>query len=166
MMDTSDLKWILDRTTEAIRCIDSKNGIITAVLAGIAAILFSNESFSQAVYNSFASMRMPAMLSMAIASIATFAVVVSLFASIAPRSKCSSSSSIYAGKIAELGSAAKYFDELARNDYSLDADIVSQIYENSRIFVQKTTWNQRATIALLFLIGALIVFSIFYAIGV
>ena len=106
------------------------------------------------------------MLSMVIASIATFAVVVSLFASIAPRLKCSSSSSIYAGKIAELGSAAKYFDELARNDYSLDGDIVSQIYENSRIFVQKTTWNQRATIALLFLIGALIVFSIFYAIGV
>ncbi|WP_302962685.1 Pycsar system effector family protein [uncultured Adlercreutzia sp.] len=165
-MDTSDLKWVLDRTTEAVRCIDSKNGIITAVLAGIAAILFSNESFSQAVYDSFASMRALAMLAMVIASIATVLVVGSLLASIVPRSKCPSSSSIYAGKIAELGSADKYFDSLARNDYSLDDDIASQIYENSRIFERKTTWNRRATIALLFLIGALIIFSIFYAIGV
>lgn len=38
--DEQDYKWILERTTEAVRNIDSKNGIVTAILAVIAAILF------------------------------------------------------------------------------------------------------------------------------
>lgn len=165
-LNSSDLMWLLDRTTEAVRNIDTKNGIITAIIAGLAAVLFSNESFTNAVSIAFSQNYFFSSLLIVFASLATMTVLVSLFASIIPRTKCKDDSLIYAGNISRFDSLDIYQKEISNSSYEFDKDLTSQIFINSQICRTKTKWNQVATIALYLVVILIIMFSILFAIGV
>lgn len=165
-LNSSDLMWLLDRTTEAIRSIDTKNSIITAILAGLAAVLFSNESFAKAVYSAISENRCLSLLFIALALIAAMAVLVSLFAAIIPRAKCKDNSKIYAGNISEFDCLDLYRKEILSSSYEFESDLTSQIFINSQIYKTKTKWNQIATISLYFVILFIVLFVILFAIGV
>ena len=165
-LNSSDLMWLLDRTTEAVRNIDAKNGIITAIIAGLAAVLFSNESFTDAVSIAFSQNYLFSSLLIVCASLATMVVLISLFASIIPRVKCKDDSLIYSGKISKYNSLDAYRKEISNSSYEFDKDLTSQIFINSQICKTKTKWNQIATIALYLVIVLIIMFSVLFAIGV
>lgn len=165
-LNHSDLMWLLDRTTEAIRSIDTKNSIITAILAGLAAVLFSNDSFAGAVYTAFSENCFISLFFIVLALLAAMTVLMSLFASIIPRAKCKDNSKIYAGNISEFNCLDLYRKEILSNSYEFENDLTSQIFVNSQIFKTKTKWNQVATIALYFVIIFIILFTILFMIGV
>lgn len=164
-MNSSNLTWLLDRTTEAIRSIDTKNSIITAVLAGLAAVLFSNESFTCAAYRAFSEHYCFSSILIILAVLATMTVLVSLFASIIPRAKCENDSLIYAGTISEFDHVSLYQKEILSSTYEFEKDLVFQIFANSQIYRAKTKWNQVATIALYLVVVFIILFSVLFAIG-
>ena len=164
--DEQDYKWILERTTEAVRNIDSKNGIVTAILAVIAAILFSNEAFIDCAYSAFVDKKTVSIVAIGIAATSTVVVVFSLFASIFPRTKCEDESLIYAGGMAACKNIDKFKERLSDNHYSLEDDLVSQIYVNAKIYKTKAKWNRIATGALYVLITSIVVFSILATMGV
>lgn len=165
-LNSSDLMWLLDRTTEAVRNIDTKNSIVTAILAGLAAVLFSNESFTGAVHTAFSEDYCLSLFFIILASLAAMTVLASLFASIIPRAKCKDNSKIYAGNISEFDSLELYKKEILSSSYVFESDLASQIFANSRIYKTKATWNRVATIALLFVIIFIILFTILFEIGV
>lgn len=165
-LNSSELMWLLERTTEAVRNIDTKNGIITAIIAGFAAVLFSNDSFIHAVYYAFTQNYFFSSLLIILASLATITVIVSLFASIIPRAKCKDKSLIYAGSISKFDRLELYSKEINSNSYKFEEDLVSQIFTNSQICKTKTKWNQVATIALYLVILLIIIFTIVFSIGV
>ena len=164
--DEQDYKWILERTTEAVRNIDSKNGIVTAILAVIAAILFSNEAFIDCACSAFVDRKTVCIVSVVLAVASTMIVVFSLFASIFPRTKCEDESLIYAGGIASYKNIDNFKERLSDNHYSLEDDLVSQIYVNAKIYKTKAKWNGIATGALYVLIASIVFFSILATMGV
>lgn len=164
-MNIDDLKYVLDRTTELVRNADSKNNIMIAIAAGLAAVLFSNEAFLSAIMTTVQagiSLRLTTFCALVISLIVFLA---SLFASIWPRDKCSGESSIYAGEIAEYQDYRSYKSSLDEPGYSLSDDLTRQIYANSGIYNRKTKCNKIAARSLCCLIMSILLFVFFYMIG-
>ena len=161
-----DYRWILDQTIEATRNMDNKNGIITAILAVITAVLFSNETFIDCIYSAFTCNKPASTFAVIIAAIAASVVAFSLFASIFPRTKCKDGSLIYAGGIAECKSASDYKARLADSCYDPKSDLISQIYTNAKIYKAKARWNRVATGSLCILIVSIVIFSALTMVGV
>lgn len=151
-MDKEDLKYTLDRTTELVRNADSKNNVMVAIAAALAAVLFANNSFVLTVLDVIAVGGTYPRLLLFGAIISLFVFIGALFISLFPSVKCSQESNIYAGRIAERCSAECYQDKIESDDYDLTKDLVCQIYTNSLIFKKKSILNKIAAYGLFFLI--------------
>lgn len=164
-MNIDDLEYVLDRTTELVRNADSKNNIMIAIAAGLAAMLFSNEAFLSAIMATVQagmSLRLIAFCTLVISLIVFLA---SLFASIWPRDKCSGESLIYAGTIAECQDYHSYKSSLNEREYRLSEDLAHQIYANSEIYSRKTRCNKIAARSLCFLITFILLFVFLFMMG-
>ncbi|HIW77086.1 MULTISPECIES: Pycsar system effector family protein [Gordonibacter] len=165
--DIEQYRWILDRTVESVKSVDGKNGVTTAILAGLAAILFSNDNFSSSVFAALSGKSNTMCLVMlAGILISTALVIFSLFASLIPRTKCEGDSSLYFGTIAKHKDFLSYKRELVSQDYSIEDDLVNQIYINSKICRTKMRWHSVASFSTYLLILFIAGFSICYVIGV
>lgn len=146
--DIENLKWVLDRTTDAVKTADNKNSIVTAVLAGLAAVLFSNDNFSSAVSvigaDPMRHWACCALLSLMAASFT--AAILSLVASLFPRVSCENDSLIYYGLIAEHKDWHSLKREMDDKGFATEEDLISQIHINSSICKKKMFWHSVALV--------------------
>lgn len=166
-MDIEDLKWILGNATESVRNIDVKNSILTAIIAAVAAILFSGDTFFDAATDPACTGWIHCAKTMCLVLIALASIVstVALIASLVPRSNCQKPSLVYSGSIGEFESAEKYASELSDEKIDLRGDLICQIHITSTIYRKKTFWNKVATISVACLITVLVTFACICMIG-
>lgn len=167
MESNDELKWILERATESVRNIDSKNGVLIAILAAIAAILFSGEAFLSAVSDQACPEWAYRVKAVCIALMVGAALVsaIALTLSLIPRAQCPKDSLIYSGQIARFENAGEYAKALDKNTIDFQGDLVNQIYITSTIYRRKTFWNKVATIAMAALVILIVAFACICVIG-
>lgn len=158
-MNTEDLKYVLDRTTELVRNADSKNNVMVAIIAGLAVVLFSNGEFVSSVSLAIASGDVFCMAVLSVIIVTLLVFLAALFSALRPVDSCISNSLVYAGKISEHENCGDYRGAIFSPEYSLEDDLVEQIYINAKIFKRKTRCNKIASYSLYIMILAIIVFA-------
>ena len=155
-------KWILDRISTYIRDIDSKNGIVLAALAIVAAVLFSNEWFCGFLAKAAYSGSVIQIVLLATTVVSFVCCLVSLFVSLMPRvhSPESDQSLIYSAGIAKFEDSEGYSAALGGENNDLRKDIVGQIHANAVIAEKKILWHARSLKALVVFLFLLFVFCL------
>lgn len=159
-MDTEDLKFTLERTTELIRNADNKNSILVAVAGILAAILFTNIEFPFKVIDTIKAGTCCSRLSLICAAVSALGFIISIFLSILPKTKTQEHSCIYAGEVAKEKSLNAYKTTLNADNYDFNSDLINQIYVNSIIFKRKCLLNRVSAVTLFFFILFIVIYSL------
>lgn len=164
--ELDNLKWILDRTTDAVKTADNKNSIVAAILAGLAAVAFADGSLSSAaaVIKNNATDHAVCLVLMVLMALSFTVAMVALIASLFPRTKCGYDSAIYYSLIAEHKDWISLKRKLA-DGYSLEDDLLCQIYANSTICKKKMFWHSVALFSTYMLVLWTVAFAVCFMIG-
>lgn len=166
-VEVENLKWTLDRICQSSRDADAKCGVVTAVVAALGAILFSNQTFPVLLFR-VACGEVGGLSTKALFGVMTSALIVLVFALVAtlfPRTKCSFNSKIYFDKIGRFIDWQAYKIDAKSYIYSFEDDLLSQIYVNSGICRQKHRWSKVALFATYVLVLSIIAFAVCQVMG-